>query len=207
MRYSLLITTLSFLAPETTGAGNSWTRLLEQERAVVHIQDYTHAQQISRGESLYSSRACPNPLVKRARLSSPTVACTVTHTTLTIHDYMAQVRGWQRTEIVTAMAHSLVDGLTIAADRTIHYNTTSWLHWTLVITDLPAHCVAVGVPAKIIGSFVDVTEQPSNVMNQMMDTGFSPFQSEGIWRITNNYWKKKICRKVLGLSLKEFRVR
>jgi serine O-acetyltransferase len=53
---------------------------------------------------------------------------------------------------------------------------------TLVITDLPAHSVAVGVPAKIIGSFVDVTEQPSKVMNQMMDTGFtsSPFQSEGI---------------------------
>ncbi|KAL3938648.1 MAG: hypothetical protein SGBAC_006484 [Bacillariaceae sp.] len=53
---------------------------------------------------------------------------------------------------------------------------------TLVISDLPAHSVAVGVPAKIIGSFVDVTEQPSNVMNQMMDTGFTinPFQSEGI---------------------------
>lgn len=53
---------------------------------------------------------------------------------------------------------------------------------TLVITDLPAHSVAVGVPAKIIGSFVDVTEQPSKVMNQMMDTGFrsGPFQSEGI---------------------------
>jgi serine O-acetyltransferase len=51
---------------------------------------------------------------------------------------------------------------------------------TLVITDLPPHCVAVGVPAKIIGSFVDVTEQPSNVMNQMMDTGFNPFQSAGI---------------------------
>eukprot|EP00980_Cylindrotheca_fusiformis_P025799 scaffold14624_cov100-Cylindrotheca_fusiformis.AAC.7 len=53
---------------------------------------------------------------------------------------------------------------------------------TLVITDLPAHSVAVGVPAKIIGSFVDVTEQPSKVMNQMMDTGFTsnPYQSEGI---------------------------
>lgn len=53
---------------------------------------------------------------------------------------------------------------------------------TLVISDLPAHTVAVGVPAKIIGSFVDVTEQPSNVMNQMMDSGFTanPFQSEGI---------------------------
>ncbi|CAJ1963442.1 unnamed protein product [Cylindrotheca closterium] len=53
---------------------------------------------------------------------------------------------------------------------------------TLVISDLPPHSVAVGVPAKIIGSFVDVTKQPSNVMNQMMDTGFTinPFQSEGI---------------------------
>jgi serine O-acetyltransferase len=52
---------------------------------------------------------------------------------------------------------------------------------TLVITDLPAHSVAVGVPAKIIGSFKDVTEQPSKVMNQMMDTGFTKaFQSEGI---------------------------
>jgi len=53
---------------------------------------------------------------------------------------------------------------------------------TLVISDLPAHTVAVGVPAKIIGSFVDVTEQPSNLMNQMMDSGFTanPFQSEGI---------------------------
>jgi serine O-acetyltransferase len=39
---------------------------------------------------------------------------------------------------------------------------------TLVITDLPPHCVAVGVPAKIIGQFVDVTEQPSIGMNQML---------------------------------------
>ena len=44
---------------------------------------------------------------------------------------------------------------------------------TLVISDLPAHSVAVGVPAKIIGSFVDVTEQPSIGMNQM--TGTSDF--------------------------------
>lgn len=51
---------------------------------------------------------------------------------------------------------------------------------TLVITDLPEHSVAVGVPAKIIGSFVDVTEQPSNVMNQMMDSGFVTFESDGI---------------------------
>jgi serine O-acetyltransferase len=53
---------------------------------------------------------------------------------------------------------------------------------TLVITDLPPHSVAVGVPAKIIGSFVDVTEQPSIGMNQMMDTKIvqSAYQSEGI---------------------------
>jgi serine O-acetyltransferase len=41
---------------------------------------------------------------------------------------------------------------------------------TLVISDLPAHSVAVGVPAKIIGSFVDVTEQPSIGMNQLTGT-------------------------------------
>lgn len=46
----------------------------------------------------------------------------------------------------------------------------------LVITDLPPHSVAVGVPVKIIGSFVDVTEQPSIEMNQMID----PFLSDGI---------------------------
>ena len=52
---------------------------------------------------------------------------------------------------------------------------------TLVITDLPPHSVAVGVPAKIIGSFVDVTEQPSIEMNQMMDTKIiDTFQSDGI---------------------------
>jgi serine O-acetyltransferase len=51
---------------------------------------------------------------------------------------------------------------------------------TLVITDLPAHSVAVGVPAKIIGSFVDVTEQPSIGMNQMMDAKIVTFQSDGI---------------------------
>ena len=43
----------------------------------------------------------------------------------------------------------------------------------LVITDLPEHSVAVGVPVKIIGNFVDVTEQPSISMNQT-------FLSEGI---------------------------
>jgi len=47
----------------------------------------------------------------------------------------------------------------------------------LVITDLPPHSVAVGVPVKIIGSFVDVTEQPSIEMNQMMN---QTFLSEGI---------------------------
>lgn len=41
---------------------------------------------------------------------------------------------------------------------------------TLVISDLPAHSVAVGVPAKIIGRFVDVTSQPSIDMNQMTGT-------------------------------------
>ena len=40
---------------------------------------------------------------------------------------------------------------------------------TLVITDIPAHRVAVGVPAKIIGSFMDVTVQPSIGMDQLMD--------------------------------------
>ena len=49
---------------------------------------------------------------------------------------------------------------------------------TLVITDLPDHSVAVGVPAKIIGSFIDVTEQPSIGMNQMLDA--DTFKSDGI---------------------------
>ena len=51
---------------------------------------------------------------------------------------------------------------------------------TLVISDLPPHCVAVGVPARIIGSFVNVTEQPSVGMNQMIDGGVMSFESEGI---------------------------
>ena len=38
---------------------------------------------------------------------------------------------------------------------------------TLVIEDLPPRSVAVGVPAKIIGRFVDVTAQPSIGMNQL----------------------------------------
>jgi len=51
---------------------------------------------------------------------------------------------------------------------------------TLVISDLPPHCVAVGVPAKIIGSFVDESEQPSIGMNQMMDSKIVTFQTDGI---------------------------
>lgn len=56
---------------------------------------------------------------------------------------------------------------------------------TLVISDLPPHSVAVGVPAKIIGSFVDVTEQPSIGMNQMtgtrdFDENIITFESGGI---------------------------
>ena len=52
---------------------------------------------------------------------------------------------------------------------------------TLVIADLPAHCVAVGVPARIIGSFIDVTEQPSIEMNQLMDNPhIVTFESDGI---------------------------
>ena len=51
---------------------------------------------------------------------------------------------------------------------------------TLVISDLPPHCVAVGVPAKIIGSFEDDTEQPSINMNQMMDMKIVTFQTDGI---------------------------
>jgi serine O-acetyltransferase len=52
----------------------------------------------------------------------------------------------------------------------------------LVITDLPPHVVAVGVPVKIIGSFVDVTEQPSIEMNQMIIGGveMDSFLSDGI---------------------------
>lgn len=54
---------------------------------------------------------------------------------------------------------------------------------TLVISDLPSHCVAVGVPARIIGSFIDVTEQPSIGMNQIMDENrkiVATFESDGI---------------------------
>jgi serine O-acetyltransferase len=39
---------------------------------------------------------------------------------------------------------------------------------TLVIQDLPPHCVVVGVPAKIIGSFINVEMQPSLSMNQTL---------------------------------------
>jgi serine O-acetyltransferase len=52
---------------------------------------------------------------------------------------------------------------------------------TLVISDLAAHCVAVGVPARIIGSFVDVTQQPSLKMDQMMEPkNIITFESENI---------------------------
>jgi serine O-acetyltransferase len=54
---------------------------------------------------------------------------------------------------------------------------------TLVISNLPSHSVAVGVPARVIGSFIDVTEQPSIEMNQMIDTSDNQrvlFASEGI---------------------------
>jgi len=53
---------------------------------------------------------------------------------------------------------------------------------TLVISDLPPHSVAVGVPANIIGSFIDVTEQPSNEMNQMIGDNLkiATFESYGI---------------------------
>jgi serine O-acetyltransferase len=39
---------------------------------------------------------------------------------------------------------------------------------TLVIQDLPPHCVVVGVPAKIIGSFINVEMQPSLSMDQTL---------------------------------------
>ena len=53
---------------------------------------------------------------------------------------------------------------------------------TLVIADLPAHSVAVGVPARIIGSFIDVNEQPSLRMNQLMDDcgRIITFEADGI---------------------------
>uniref|UniRef100_A0A7S4INR4 serine O-acetyltransferase n=1 Tax=Odontella aurita TaxID=265563 RepID=A0A7S4INR4_9STRA len=55
---------------------------------------------------------------------------------------------------------------------------------TLVIADLPPHTVAVGVPAKIIGSFVDVSAQPALRMNQLgskeADATIATFETEGI---------------------------
>lgn len=55
---------------------------------------------------------------------------------------------------------------------------------TLVIADLPPHTVAVGVPAKIIGSFVDVSAQPALGMNQLgskeADATIVTFETEGI---------------------------
>jgi serine O-acetyltransferase len=63
--------------------------------------------------------------------------------------------------------------------RLSHSNPPLFLYFK--ITDLPAHSVAVGVPARIIGSFVDVTEQPSLSMNQLMDDSITTvFESDGI---------------------------
>ncbi len=42
---------------------------------------------------------------------------------------------------------------------------------TLVIADLPPHSVAVGVPARIIGKFIDDNEAPSKSMDQMLVSG------------------------------------
>jgi serine O-acetyltransferase len=52
---------------------------------------------------------------------------------------------------------------------------------TLVISNLPPRCVAVGVPARIIGSFINVTEQPSIGMDQIIhDSKIITFESDGI---------------------------
>jgi serine O-acetyltransferase len=58
---------------------------------------------------------------------------------------------------------------------------------TLVITDIPAHSVAVGVPAKIIGRFVDVTEQPSIGMNQMTGDFESHIQAAEVFENSGEY--------------------
>ena len=42
---------------------------------------------------------------------------------------------------------------------------------TLVISDLPPHSVAVGVPARIIGTFINDNEVPSQSMDQMLVDG------------------------------------
>lgn len=39
---------------------------------------------------------------------------------------------------------------------------------TLMTSDLPPHSIAVGVPGKIIGSYIDVTVQPSIGMDQVI---------------------------------------
>ena len=56
---------------------------------------------------------------------------------------------------------------------------------TLVIEDLPDHSVAVGVPARVIGTFVDVATQPARNMNQLGSKESDEmiqltFESEGI---------------------------
>ena len=56
---------------------------------------------------------------------------------------------------------------------------------TLVIDSLPDHSVAVGVPARVIGTFVDVATQPARDMNQLGSKESDEmiqltFESEGI---------------------------
>eukprot|EP00563_Minutocellus_polymorphus_P004836 CAMPEP_0181042658 /NCGR_PEP_ID=MMETSP1070-20121207/12274_1 /TAXON_ID=265543 /ORGANISM="Minutocellus polymorphus, Strain NH13" /LENGTH=653 /DNA_ID=CAMNT_0023120899 /DNA_START=119 /DNA_END=2080 /DNA_ORIENTATION=+ len=56
---------------------------------------------------------------------------------------------------------------------------------TLVIEDLPDHSVAVGVPARVIGTFVDVATQPAREMCQLGSKESDEmiqltFESEGI---------------------------
>lgn len=55
---------------------------------------------------------------------------------------------------------------------------------TLVIGDLPPHSVAVGVPARVIGTYTDVKQDPSQTMNQVgveeSDRIISFYQTDGI---------------------------
>jgi serine O-acetyltransferase len=54
---------------------------------------------------------------------------------------------------------------------------------TLVVEDVPPHCVVVGVPGKVIGSFMDVNVQPSISMNQTLSEtaeNIVPFAIDGI---------------------------
>jgi len=79
------------------------------------------------------------------------------------------------------------DGVLLGAGATVLGNVTLGQGsqvgaGTLVIQDLPSHCVSVGVPGRIIGQIVDVTEQPSVGMNQMIEgnSHMVTFESEGI---------------------------